>query len=61
MDGNHLSVARLHALSIEAVVTNPQESDHLKNCYQCMQILRRFAEQRRKSKDEETPDSQSES
>jgi hypothetical protein len=34
MDVNHLSVARLLALSIVAVVTNPQESEHLKNCYQ---------------------------
>ena len=61
MDVNHLSVARLRALSIEAVVTNPQESQHLKTCYQCMQILQRFAEQRRKSKDGEIPESQSES
>ena len=31
MDVNHLSVARLRPLSIVAVVTNPQESEHLKD------------------------------
>jgi hypothetical protein len=34
VDVNPLSVARLRALSIVAVVTNPQESEHLKKCYQ---------------------------
>jgi hypothetical protein len=30
----HLSEARLRALSIEAVVTDRDESQHLINCYQ---------------------------
>jgi len=46
----HLSVARLIALSIEGSVTDSVESQHLRNCYQWLNILRRFAEQRRKAK-----------
>ena len=31
---DHLSVARLRTLSVEAAVTNPQESEHLRRCYE---------------------------
>jgi len=48
----HLSLSRLIALSTEAVVTSPVESEHLRTCHQWLQILRRFAEERRRAKDE---------
>jgi predicted anti-sigma-YlaC factor YlaD len=43
---DHLPMARLMELRAEAVILDPNEAEHLKQCVECRTILRKLAEER---------------
>jgi len=50
---DHLSLSRLSRLSGEPVILDPEESQHLKHCQHCMELLRWFAEDRIQKSEED--------
>jgi hypothetical protein len=45
----HLLITRLMELRAEAVILDPQEAEHLKECVECRTILRKLVEERSRS------------
>ena len=43
----HISLKRLDELSRQAIISNPDEARHLRECQHCVILLRHFAEERR--------------